>query len=247
MPPAPAAPEPARIGAFGRIFGVLYSPGETFADIARKPSWLAAMAVLIVFSLAFCWMMNQRIDWAEYIRGQAEKSPRFAQLSEEQKRQALEPQIKFTPPIVYVVGILIPPIAALVWGVVGMVGLNSMSGSGVKFAQAFGIATHAQCMSLVSAPLGILTMWMRSYGDVTPENMLASNLGAFMSSDSPAWLRALGGALDIFEFWFLALLAVGFSAVNKKKASTGKAMGIIFGAYAIWVLLKTGWAAAFGG
>jgi hypothetical protein len=246
MPPTPAAPEPARIGAFGRIFGVLFSPGETYADIVRKPSWLAPVILLGILSLGFAWVMNQRIDWGEYIRARAEQNPRFAQLSEEQKRQALDPQIKFTPPTVYVFAVLGTPIVALLWGVVLMLAFNTMAGSGAKFGQAFGITTHACCMGVVSAPLGMLTMWLRAYGDVTPENMLASNLGALMSNESPAWLRSLGGSLDIFEFWFLALMAIGFSAVNKKKAPTGKAIGIVFGVYVVWVLVKVGWAAAFG-
>ena len=61
--PAAAAPQPeARISAFGRITGVLFSPGETFADIVRKPSWLLPVALSTVLGLTFAFVMNQRID-----------------------------------------------------------------------------------------------------------------------------------------------------------------------------------------
>ena len=117
---------------------------------------------------------------------------------------------------------------------------------GVTFKQAFGIAAHTLCIGVVSFPLGMLAMWFREPGRVTPENVLPLKVGVLLSSDSPAWLRTLGGSLDIFILWLLALVAIGFSAVNRKKAPTGKAVTIVFGLWAVWVLIKMGWAANFG-
>ncbi len=52
--PAPGEQEPeAKISAMGRVTGVLFSPGETFADIVRKPSWLAPIAIMMVLSIGF--------------------------------------------------------------------------------------------------------------------------------------------------------------------------------------------------
>lgn len=247
--PAPAPPAtdggPAKFSAMQRIIGVFTSPSETFADIARKPSAIAPIVLLAVISGVFAWVMNQRIDWASYIRSQAEKSERFAQLSEEQKQRALDPQIKFTPPSVYVFAVLGTPIMAALGGLIWMVAFNSICSLGLKFKQAFGLMAHCCLVGLVSAPLGILSMWFRKYGDVTPENMLASNVGTFLSNDVPVWLTRLGQSLDIFTIWMLVLIALAFSAANPKKAPTGKAMGIVFGVWIFWVLMKVGWAAAF--
>ena len=44
---APGDQQPeAKIGAMGRVFGVLFSPGETFDDIVRKPDWLLPYILL---------------------------------------------------------------------------------------------------------------------------------------------------------------------------------------------------------
>ena len=109
MPTAPAPQPEARIGAIGRMIGVLFNPKETFDDIAKAPTWIPPVLVLIVLSLAFSWVMNKRVDWNDYIRAQAEKNERFAQLPEDQKQRALEPQIKYTPISIYIFSVVGTP------------------------------------------------------------------------------------------------------------------------------------------
>ncbi|HEV8482119.1 MAG TPA: hypothetical protein VGV87_01065, partial [Blastocatellia bacterium] len=41
-------PEAARLGPLQRLIGILFSPGETFVDINRKPTWLAPLLISIV-------------------------------------------------------------------------------------------------------------------------------------------------------------------------------------------------------
>jgi hypothetical protein len=49
-------------------------------------------------------------------------------------------------------------------------------------------------------------------------------------------------AFDIFAIWILILLAIGFAAVNPKKLSGGKAFSIVFGVFAVYVVIRTGFA-----
>jgi len=108
VPPVPEMPahqgapplEGLRIGAAGRILGVLTSPAETFADIARCPSWLAPLVLLSLLSLGFSCVLNQRVDWPDYLRTRAERRARFALLSEAEKQQELQAQVKFMPLLV---------------------------------------------------------------------------------------------------------------------------------------------------
>ena len=75
-PPAPGAEPQASMGAFARIFGVFFSPGTTFADIVGKPSWVAPIVLLTLFSLSVSASMNQRVDWREVASQRIEKSGR---------------------------------------------------------------------------------------------------------------------------------------------------------------------------
>ena len=57
LPPASVAPAK---GSFERLAGVLFSPGETFADIARKPTVLVPLLLLILLGYVSVFLMVPR-------------------------------------------------------------------------------------------------------------------------------------------------------------------------------------------
>src|SRR5260370_42105096 len=61
-PPPPAAPGPKPNG-FQRIIGVLISPDETFASVARQPDFLAPLLLIIVLSAVGGFIFVQRVDF----------------------------------------------------------------------------------------------------------------------------------------------------------------------------------------
>ena len=244
--PEAQAAEPAKIGALGRIIGALTSPGATFADIARKPSGLVPLILMMVMGIGFAWVMNQRIDWAAFQRQQIEQSPRASNLSAEQIDQQVRMAAQISPYIAYGAGVLGAPIMALVMTLVYWGALNVMGGAGARFSQAFGVTVHAMCTGFVSGPITMLVMFLKKRGEVTPENMLASHAAAFLAEDAPRWLTVFASSFELFWFWTIFLLAVGYTAINPKKLTVGKAIGIILGVWLVWVLLKTGGSFVFG-
>jgi hypothetical protein len=239
---SPDAPESgAQIGAFGRVFGVLFSPKKTFEDIVRKPGWLVPLLISTILSIGVSVTLAQRVNWREYISQQMDKSPQVAQLSPEQKEQRLDAAVKFTTPFVYVVGVLGPLVAVLVFALVFWGAYSLMGGISTNFSTAFGITAHAFMTGLVSAPLLILVLFLKDPNAIDPNNPLASNLAAVLPDDSPKWLEALCKSFDVFTFWTLILLAIGFAAVNSKKLKGAKPYTIAFGVWAAYVVLRVGW------
>jgi hypothetical protein len=70
----------------------------------------------------------------------------------------------------------------------------------------------------------------------------ATNLGGFMDPTSSPALYALLSSVDIFTFWSLSLMAIGVACISKVKRGT--AFAVVFGWFALWVLIKVGLAAA---
>ena len=68
---------------------------------------------------------------------------------------------------------------------------------------------------------------MKAPDTINIENLVADNVGAFLSGDSPHWLMTLGTSLNLFAFWNIALMGVGFSAASPKKVSIGKGIAIV--------------------
>ncbi len=243
--PVPAAEPQAAISPLGRVVGVLFSPKATFADIVRKPSWLLPVVIATILGIVSTVVLNQRVNWRDYMVQQMEKSPRAAQLSTEQKQQQAEISAKVTIYIVYAVGVLGSVLFALIVGAVMMLAYNVLAGAGATFSQSFGIAAHTLLVGIVSTPIFLLVLLLRPPGTVDPENPVATNLAAFLPEESAKWLIALCKSIDIFTIWTLVLLAIGFAAVNPRKLKGSRPYVIAFSVWGAMVMVKVLWAFIF--
>ena len=243
--PVPATEPQAAISPLRRVVGVFFSPKATFEDIARKPSWLLPVVIATILGIVSTVLLNQRMNWREYIVQQIDKSPRAAQLSAEQKEQQAEISAKVTTYIVYAAGLFGSVLFALIVGGVMMLAYNVLAGACATFAQSFGIAAHTLLVGIVSTPLFILTLLLRPPGTLDPDNPVATNLAVVLPEESSKWLIVLCKSIDIFSIWTLILLAIGFAAVNPRKLEGGKSQAIAFSVWGAMVFVKVLWAFIF--
>jgi hypothetical protein len=249
--PSPST-SPAAAGSdssFGRIFGVLFSPKATFESIVRRPTWVLPLILLVFVGVAATTAITQRVGWRAVIDREIEKSPkaqkRLEQLPPEKRDERLNVQAKFTPYFVYGVNVLAPFIVAVVAGAIFMVAFNVVGGTKITFKTSLAIYAYAWVPGLIAGLLAILVLFIKDPSTVDVKNLVASNPGALMSDDSPRWLVSLLTSLDLFSFWNIILLAIGYRAADPKKISFGMALGTVVGVWLIYVLLGVGWNAAF--
>lgn len=243
---ATPAPEPqASISPLGRIIGVFFSPKPTFEDIGRKPSWLLPVALMTVLGLAVAFALNQRVDWRDIAGKRIEASSRASQLSQEQKDRQIEMGAKISPVISYCFGLLGPVLITLIVGGVMLGAFNLLGGANANFRVSFGIVSHAFVVSILSSLLFILVLYLKPPGTVDVENPVATNLGSFLPEGTAKWLVTLGTGIDLVTFWILILIGIGFAAFNPRKLKTGSAIGIAFVVWAVWELIRTGFAFIF--
>jgi len=244
--PATPTPEvPASTNSLGRIFGALFSPKETFASIAQRPTWLAPLLVLFVLSIAIIAIFSQRVGWHDFMVRQIENNSRTAQLPAEQKNQIIAQQEKFASIVSYVSITVVTFVIPLIIAAIFMGVFNVVGGTKVGFKTSLGIVSYGWTPGIVSGLLGILILFLKDPSTIDLQNLVASNPAALLADGSPKWLVSLLGSLDIFSFWMMILMAFGYSATNPKKLPFGKAFGSILGVWLIYVVLKVGLAAAF--
>ena len=243
--PAPDAQSQPAISPIGRIVGVFFSPKATFEDIVRKPSWVLPVVLLTLFSIGVSFVINQRIDWRQFMSQQIEKSPRSANLSAEQKERQIEGGAKFTPIVTWVIGVCGPILFALVVALAMWGAYNLLGGANTNFGTSFAITSHAALTGLVSSLLFILVLYLKPPGTVDMENPVATNLAVLLPDDAAKWLIALLKSIDVFTFWTLILLAIGFATTNPKKLKGSKAFMIAFSVWAVYVVCRVGGAWIF--
>ena len=82
--------------------------------------------------------------------------------------------------------------------------------------------------------------------EIVQGTFLNTNVAAALSADSAPWLLALGRSLDALTILYLMVFAAVLGASGRSKASDNAiatAVGITF---ALWIVVRVGWAAAFG-
>src|ERR1700690_1908403 len=240
-----AAPQPARMSAIGRMTGVLFSPKATFEDIAAKPGFVLPIAIIVVLTLALVAVFGQRVGWRTFMEQQFAKSPQTANLSAEEKEQRMSTAVKIAPIIGYVQAVIAVPIAALIIGAVLMGVFNLIAGARVTFAQSLGIVSYSWVPGIIGGVIGLILLFIKAPETIDLEHLVAADVGAFLSGDSPKWLMSLCSSLNLFTFWEIVLMGIGFSAASPKKVSIGKGITIIAACWALYVLAKVGWVGAF--
>jgi Yip1-like protein len=256
-PPPPSAEEPAQIGPLGRLTGTLISPGETFKDVNRKPTWVVPVIIGMITVLGSTLFFNWRVhpDWDTIMRTQIKKGMERSgrELSEEQIQQQVTIAKKIQS---------FSPIIAVVFTPVFYVVLAGIFALGLLLIQAQ--TTFKKILSVVcwsNAAVGLIGVLvviasllirdeesLRSIDPSQPAGIVPTNLGAFLPSDVSAPLKSIAASVDIFTIWLLILLTIGFAAIaGGRKITTSKTGRVVFGLWIIWVLVKAGFSAVFRG
>lgn len=242
-PPA-QAPE-ASSNSISRVFGVLFSPKATFESIVKRPTWLLPIILLCVLSVAVVGIFDKRGGWPAYFQHQDEASSRFQQLTQQQQQQTLAAQVKYGPKAVYAEVLIVIPLAIVIVASILLAAFNLLHGTQINFKTAFSIVSYAWVPGIISGILGVVILLLKDPATVDLQNIVAANASVLIPSDAARWKVMLLSSVDIFTFWEMFLMAVGFGAAAPRKLSTGKAFASIFVIWLIWVAVKVGATAAF--
>jgi len=241
---APEPPAPGPINHLGRLIGVFFSPKPTFQDIAARPTWILPVVLMAILGAGVAFVMNQKVDWRDVASKRIEESPRAANLTPEQKEQQIAISAKISPGFAWGIGICWPILQALIVGAVLLLAYNVIGGAGARFSTAMGIVSHAYFPWILYSLLFILILFLKTPGTVDLENPIATNVAAFLPDSAPKALLSVGKSIDIFSFWTMFLISIGFAAVNPKKLK-GKALGIVISVWAVFVVIKAAFAWIF--
>jgi len=252
---APQAPvsqgEPARMGPLQRIFGVLFSPGETFADINRKPTLVSPIIVAMIMALigTVVFSMRVKVDWdkiaRDRIRAQVEKTGGSMPAEEQIQQQVnITKMIGKLIPILIVVG---TPIYYVILAGIFALALMIIQAKST-FKKIFSVVLWSGAATgIVGTIIVCASLMVRDTEGLDPSKPGAvspTNLAAYLPTDIPKALASIAGSLDVFTIWFLILLSIGFAAVaGSKRINTSKAGTVVFGLWILWVFVKAGFAA----
>jgi hypothetical protein len=216
----PPTPSPAaRYSAVQRLWMMFMSPGQVFADIGVKPTWILLMIVLVLLGVGVQLVVAPHVDYEATVR--ARLADRADEINDEQMERMVatgEKFAKYAP----IAGLVIAP---LVWALMAAVFLVMLKivGSEIDFKTTLSTVLHGYWPATAVALIltGVLVQRVGKLPDTELGNIVKANLGAFLSPDTPAWLSSPAATISIFNIWVVVLLIMGFATVGK--ISRGKA------------------------
>jgi hypothetical protein len=239
----------ASSNSISRIFGVFFSPKETFASIAQRPTWLAPIILSCLVSVALMSVFSNKVGWRlaveRNIQNNALAARQMDQLSPEQRQVSINAQMKILPYAFFGGAVAGPFIFTMILAGIFLGLFKLVYGAQLDFKTSMGVVAYAFLPRVLYALVGMMVIFLKDPSQVDIQNLLASNPGALLSADSARWLIVLATQIDFFSFWIMILLAIGFHAANPKKISTVGAFAGIAGLWLFYVIILTGFTAAF--
>jgi hypothetical protein len=221
---------PTRPGLAARLVGVLFSPKDTFAAVAGRPRWFAAMAVaiLVMGTAQFALLstevgkqlaLDQNVAGAEAL-GFTISDEAYAQM------EARMENARYTGPIFLLFAI--PMISAISAGILHVM-FGLIGGGSGTFKQMYAISAHA---SIISA----LQLVFTTVVTLAAGKPAGANLSVFAPTlEETTFVYRFLSTIDLFYVWSTFITAVGVAVLYKKR--TGTVAMVLFGIYLVIALI----------
>lgn len=240
-----SVPEAPPLSEAARIVNTFIAPSKTFTDLRRNASWWAPWILLSIVSVLFIYAISQKVGFEQVSRNQVAHSSRaeqFDRLPPDQQARQLQISSKiiaaigYANPALLLLFLLIE--TAVLWGT-----FKVASGAETSFKTAYAIVMYAALPGVIGAILAIISL----FAGVNPEafdinNPAGTNLAYYLDPETTGrFLRGMASAVDIFTWWSIVLIGIGFACTSKVKRST--AIMIVAVWYLAFKLLASGLAA----
>ncbi len=231
--------ETAGLSQVERVVDTFVAPTKTFTDIRRNASWWLPFLLGIIVSLVFVVSINRQIGFEEVaqanINRSAQAQERMSSLTDAQRQQSMHVIATSTKVVSYAY-----PAIALIFALIaaGILTMSFNFGLGAKadYKQYLAIWFYAGLPFLIKFLLAAISIFAgvsAEHFDIN--NPVGTNVGWYLTSDSPLWVRTLLSSADIFTVWVVLLLILGCTTVARVKR--GSAAIVVIG---WWVLIVLG-------
>lgn len=239
-------PQMSEAATLGNIF---FEPGKTFEDLRRKPRFVMAGIIIIIFVTLFQVLFIQKVGYERIVKERIEANPMTEQMSKEDKDKAISQQSSpVFKAIAYGVSPIVWVIIFLIGGLLYWLGANAMGGS-ARFLHGVSVWVYSSLPPvLVFMLANCLVLFLKAPDDIdimrSQGGLIQANPSFFIDGKEQPVLAALLATFDLFSIWGWILAAIGLRIVAK--ISSGAAWGIILILELVGVTARVVMALLFG-
>jgi hypothetical protein len=221
----------------GRLIGVLISPDKTFRSIAERPTWVAALVVLVLLGVIVSDLTFRKMDPEEIVRAQSSFSG--SDLSQAEVDQRIEVVEKFGRYGQLFKVVLLGPLVLLIIALLFWVALRLL-GAELSYEGSLSVTLHSFMPWALALLLSLPVIFSRQMitNAENQEGLLLSNLGVLATEDTSPAFRTVLTSIDLFTLWTIVLLTFGLSHVGR--VSKGAAALTAIAIWGIYVFARVG-------
>jgi hypothetical protein len=240
--------ESAGLSQVERVVDTFVAPTKTFTDILRNASWWLPFLLSILVSLAFVTSIDRQIGFEQVaqtnINRNAQAQQRMSGLTDAERQQQIHTIARVTRVISYAYPVL-GVIFALICAGILMMSFNFGLGAKASYKEYLAVWFYAGLPYLIKFLLAAIAIFAGvSAEQFDINNPVGTNVGWYLTSDVPLWVRTLFSSADIFTLWAIVLLILGCSIVARVKRSS--AAIVVIGWWVLIILAGTIMAAVQG-
>jgi hypothetical protein len=224
-------------GFLGTLLTLYVAPAEAFLALLKRPPVLAALAGIVALNLAFTAVWMAKVEPREFMKAQIEDAGRWDRIPADRREEVLDQQVRVLPYMAWGGAVVFGPLFALALGGVYLFIFRFFYASELSYRQSLAIVVLTfLAVGLVSSPLSLLTLFLKGDWTVDPRAVLQANLSVAVEKEAvPKPLYAFLESIDVFSFWLLFLLAVGYGLASRRRTSSA-----LWGVAAPWAIYVAG-------
>ena len=240
---ATASPDiPASKSLGARTLGVIFSPRETYEDVAARPRVLGMMALVLFISVAasVAFLMTE-VGKDALFDSQIQTAESWGFNITDQMYERMESQLQYAP---YTTAAFMLIVFPIVWAAIAGIIM------GVFTLAMGGTATYKQVYAVVAHSAVLLALQQIFINPLNYERQLMSSpttLAVFFPFlDEMTFVARLLGGIDLFFIWLIINQAIGVGVLYKRKTAP-----IAIGMLALYVSIvfivaavRTAWSGA---
>ncbi len=221
-----------------RPINVLLDPNNTFVSIARRPTWVTPLVMLMLLATLTSTLAFGKMDVAQAVREQFAARGQTANQEQIDQGVTFFENLRGVAVLITLLGfpLIMMAVALVFWFAF------QLAGQEIDYGTSLSVTLHSMMPMAVASLLTLPVIISRdsiTQREMMSGNVLVSNLSFLASSDAaPAWV-ALLSSLDLFSLWTVILLVIGYRTVAK--TSTAKACAVVSLVWAGYVGVKVGW------
>lgn len=229
---------------------MFYAPGVVFDDVREgRRNFLVPAIVAVLLNTLLAFAVIQMVGYENIVRKSIEGNTVIAErLGPDGVQKAIE---QANTPVRRTLSYVMPGISTiLVLLIVAglLTGILALMESRPSFGKT--LTMYSYCFYAYLVVTGLLSLLvlslMRDKADADVQHLLMFNLGAALDKASTnRFVYSLASSLDLLSIGFVMLISYGLSRIAPG-VSFGKALAAVGGLWAVWILIKAGFALAFG-